>query len=101
MTDAPAEQPKKALTILPFNLNAYIYVQLTPAGRAYHAMQHAMFNAQSGRSIPYHAPHENAQGWSRWTCWQFMHEFGDQMFNGNPEPVCNMNILLDFVPPGA
>lgn len=113
MNDATADNPTptppapSAKLIIPFNLNSYIYVRLTPAGKAHHAMQHAMFHASTGRTehgeggMPYEPPHENSQGYSRWQAWEFMLAFGTQMFQGNPELVCDMNILLDFKPHGT
>jgi hypothetical protein len=107
--------PSAPKTIIPFNLNNYIYVRLTPAGKAWHAAQWAMMNAHGGYTSkvpngdprthkmrfvpPYEPPFENKDGLSRWQAWQFMEVFGDAMFHGNPEPVCDMNILLDFRAP--
>lgn len=100
MTEAVTPPPEpQAKTIVQFNLNGYIYVKLTDAGKAWHATKHAMFLAQTGRSkddVPYEEIHENVNGVSRWTAWEFMQVFGDQMFNGQPNPVCEMNILVDL-----
>lgn len=80
-----------------FNLNDIVIVRLTVHGRAYHAAQHALFNAQTGKSITYVAPIEDGHGMSKWPLWLLMHTFGNVLFPGNLEMPFDINIGI----PGA
>lgn len=81
-------------TIIAFNINHTVRVKLTNAGRAFHAMQHAMFNMKTGRDIRYTPPAEDAEGWSKWQLYDLMHEFGEQTYLGNNELPFETDIQL-------
>lgn len=76
------------------NINQIVRIKLTPHGRAYHAMQHAMFNMTTGRDLKYARPVEDADGWSHWHLHEVMNQFGEQCFNGNNELPFETNIEL-------
>jgi hypothetical protein len=62
-----------------FNVNEYVHVRLTPHGRAVYEANHAMLLASMGiphAKLPYRAPEEDAEGWSKWQLWELMREFG-------------------------
>lgn len=80
------------------NLNDTVLVKVTPAGWAYAEAQWAIFNAQTGRSLPFallrdqHQP--DRDGWSRWQLWELANTFGAEMFNGNMALPIEMNAIL-------
>jgi hypothetical protein len=81
-------------TRIAFNINQTVRVKLTQHGRAFHAMQHAMFNMKTGRDIRYTPPVEDAEGWSEWQLHELAHQFGEQLYNGNTELPFETNIQL-------
>ncbi|QFZ84556.1 hypothetical protein GFK26_18175 [Variovorax paradoxus] len=74
-----------AMTTIRFNFNDRVRIRLTPHGRAFHAMQHVMFNMQHGTDLKYIPPVEDAEGWSEWHMHEIANQFGEQLFNGNSE----------------
>lgn len=77
-----------------FNINQVVRIKLTPHGRAFHAMQHAMFNMQTCRDIKYVPPVEDADGWSEWRLHEVMNQFGEQCYCGNVEVPFETTIQL-------
>ncbi|MCY1206585.1 hypothetical protein D9M72_181580 [compost metagenome] len=74
-----------AMTTIRFNFNDRVRIRLTPHGRAFHAMQHVMFNMQNGTDLKYVPPVEDAEGWSEWHMHEIANQFGEQLYNGNAE----------------
>lgn len=71
---------------LPFNVNDYVRVKLTEAGREALVKEHvALF-----RSLPeqpkYVPPQTDAEGWSKFQLWDLMHRLGAACFVGGPVP---------------
>lgn len=59
-----------------FNLNDKVRVKLTDLGRSALEADHATFWASVGRAMPYTAPKEDADGWSKWQLWSLMSKLG-------------------------
>jgi hypothetical protein len=63
-----------------FNINDYVYIQLTDVGRAEHKRQYDKLNEQlSGHlkeKYPYIPPEEDDDGWSQWQMWVVIQDFG-------------------------
>ena len=62
-----------------FNVNEYVLVKLTDHGRSVCEANHAQLLASTGLphiKLPYRAPKEDAEGWSKWQLWHMMQEFG-------------------------
>ena len=75
---------------VPFNLNDYVKVQLTPKGHKILKDAHrALFKEDS--KYPYKPPEEDADGWSKWQLWCFMGAIGKHIHMGMQPPV-NPNI---------
>ncbi len=66
-----------------FNVNDYVWVRLTDAGRKHHR---EWYEARYPM-LPYRAPDESADGWSKWQLWALMKEMGE---------ACNMGMPLPF-----
>ena len=84
-----------ASTGMPFNINNYVYVQLTDHGRGVHAANHAMLLASIGLphiKLPYRPPAEDADGWSKWQLWELMSEFGQHTRMGGE--ACFSTIIV-------
>ena len=64
--------------LVEFNVNHYVYVQLTDKGRAEHRRQHdEMCSYSSAFYNPEYVPvEEDENGWSEWQFWCFMEAFG-------------------------
>ncbi len=63
-----------------FNMNDYIRVRLTDAGRKIHRSNHEalllMMSPSAAKLLPYTQPKEDDDGWSEWQGWHLMQEFG-------------------------
>jgi hypothetical protein len=68
--------------VVSVNLNCYVYVRLTDAGRV----------ALSSQGID--APIEDPNGYGKWQLWQLMYAFGSHLFNGCRAPFDGMTIKL-------
>lgn len=77
---------------IPFNLNEYIRVKLTDAGREIHRAEHEAIIPH----IEYRPPRVDADGWSEFQAWCFMKTFGDHFRMGCEEP-CEMEIQVQSV----
>jgi hypothetical protein len=70
--------------MLTINLNDTVRVRLTERGRrVLHDQRSALF-AGASEEIRARLLHleEDSEGWSKWTLWELMHEFGRHMYNG-------------------
>lgn len=67
-----------------FNVNDYVRVRLTDAGRAILALGDPL-----GVS-----PQEDAEGWSRWLLWDLANKFGGHLGLGRPAPF---SAEIDFL----
>lgn len=67
-----------------FNINNYVRVRLTDAGRAHHRKEWEELLA--GTKLTYTPPVEDAGGWSRWQLWNLMQVFGPMIGMGMPSP---------------
>ncbi len=70
-------------SLIPFNINRYVMVQLTDLGReicrknrAEEKERLARLGASFLKSHFGGPPMENPDGWSRWQLWKLMEEFG-------------------------
>ncbi len=69
-----------------FNINQYVRVRLTDAGRAAHRKWwDDLFQSPQLKS-KYSPPKEDAEGWSRWQLHILMHELGPALCPGFPVP---------------
>ena len=62
-----------------FNINSYVKVKLTDYGRKAHRQWHDNLYphvTKEKRDEWYHAPEEDADGWSRWQMWDLMQRVG-------------------------
>jgi len=69
-----------------FNINHNVKVRLTDHGRAVHREEHTKF-WQAWAKLPepyYHAPKEDADGWSTWQLHSLMRAFGQHVNMGCP-----------------
>lgn len=82
-----------------FNINEYVRVKLTPRGKAIHRADHDAFNAQfPNAKSEYHAPEEDAEGWSKWQAWSLMQTFGPHISMGSEPPFeTNIEFLANIV----
>lgn len=62
-----------------FNLNNKVRVKLTDSGRAALKRDHALFWSEQGRTMPYLAQKEDADGWSEWQLWSLMSALGNHL----------------------
>ena len=71
-----------------FNINHEVKVKLTKKGHAICKANHLkLYIRYPPNSFPeYHAPKEDADGWSSWQLWTLMREFGEHMYNGAELP---------------
>jgi hypothetical protein len=62
---------------LDFNINHYVHVKLTDAGRKMHRVRYEALIGERLRDLyPYQAPEEDSDGWSRWQLHDLMNTFG-------------------------
>ena len=60
-----------------FNVNDYVLVRLTDAGRAELRRQHEEFLKNfASTDMPYREPKEDVSGWSKWQLHKLMNELG-------------------------
>ena len=65
-----------------FNMNNYVEIKLTDAGRAELKRQHDELAEYYASTRPYIAPTEDEAGWSRWQMHTVMNTFGHLMTCG-------------------
>lgn len=82
-----------------FNVNYFVKVRLTDAGREFHKKLHQDFSskvkARTGKEFPYTPPSEDSDGYSRWQLWSLMQEFGDAIGLGLVMPFDPVIQLLN------
>lgn len=79
-----------------FNLNDYVYVQLTDLGREKHKKEFNELNEWGNGVLgEYSPPDEDKNGYSKWQLWNLMSTFGKYMGNGFPDIFKTMNIQLE------
>lgn len=67
------------------NVNEYVSVKLNDRGHA--ILRENYDHLWRGRSpYPYNPPKEDAEGYSRWSVWHLMQEFGPHMYLGMTVP---------------
>lgn len=69
-----------------FNINDYVWVRLTDAGKIACRRQHDELRRQYPMIGKYVPPETDAQGYSRWQLWQLMQTFGPSISHGSPVP---------------
>lgn len=62
-----------------FNINNYVFVKLTEAGRAEHKRKHDELKELLPNLKEYSPPVEDAEGWSRFQGWVLMNTFGHML----------------------
>ena len=73
-----------------FNINEYIAVQLTDAGRAEHKRQHDELKKVIPKLGEYTPPKEDDNGWSKWQAWSLMNTFGHMVRPAFDPPFSTM-----------
>ena len=70
-----------------FNINHYVKVKLTGAGKAELRRQYEEFRSQNPKvKLPrFELPKEDEEGWSKWQLWNLMNTFGHMLFLGSIE----------------
>jgi len=72
------------MKLIEFNINCYVYVQLTERGIAQLKKQHeAIFGGKYGDFTP---PEADSDGWSKHQMWELMQELGHSCGNGVNNP---------------
>jgi hypothetical protein len=82
LKDLLPDTKRDSASFVTVNLNCYVYVRLTDAGRV----------DLSSQGID--APIEDPNGYGRWQLWQLMHAFGSRLFLGCHAPFDEMTIKL-------
>lgn len=75
-------------TTVPFNVNDYVRVKLTPHGHRIVRERFRKLNAMLPMTadLKFTPPKEDAEGWSRWQMWSLMQTFGEHMLLAGPNP---------------
>lgn len=84
-----------------FNINNYVWVQLTPYGRDLLRRKHEDLCKKTGRifnEYPYVPPREDSDGWSKWQMWDLMMKFGPDIWHGSDLPF-KTNIRVEIREP--
>lgn len=74
---------------VPFNINDYVRVRLTPYGhKALFDQYLALISHYPYKTppFPYSAPKEDENGWSKWQMWDLMSTLGGSISMGGPNP---------------
>jgi hypothetical protein len=69
-----------------FNINHEVRVKLTDYGRSLYKHHHNYINSLVVDPIPYTAPEEDAEGWSKWQLWRLIKIFGPHMSMSSERP---------------
>ena len=85
--------------MIEFNINDYIYVQLTDVGREtineYYEMPSMLINDKFEFEIK-----EDSEGWSKWQMWDLMKIIGHKFENGmNPPIFTTIRLANVKIPP--
>lgn len=76
-----------------FNVNHWVSVRLTDAGKRFHRENFDRWTSQARISLEYTPPKEDAEGWSRWQLHHLMNEFGAHMSLSGPVPFMTDMLL--------
>jgi hypothetical protein len=68
--------------MVPFNINHYVWVKLTPHGRECARYRRLTFT-------------EDADGWSRWQLWELMNGFGSDLYMGHSRLPFETDIRIE------
>jgi hypothetical protein len=81
-----------------FNINEYVKVKLTDAGRKELKKQHTDLYSRYHQTIPeYQPPKEDEEGYSKWQLWHLMSTFGDKLYLGCPNMFeLDIRIIGDY-----
>lgn len=80
---------------VPFNLNEYVKVKLTPKGHQILKDAHDKLY-KGGPLHEYEPPEEDEDGWSKWQMWCFMAAIGKHIHMGMQPPVhTNIKFLCE------
>jgi hypothetical protein len=82
LKDLLPDAKRDSASFVTVNLNCYVYVRLTDAGRV----------VLSSQGID--APIEDPNGYGRWQLWQLMYAFGSHLSHGCRAPFDGMTIKL-------
>ncbi len=97
LSEPREELPAGRGTLVKFNLNHNVWVQLTDVGRAVLRAAHAELYKISAIALPCHFPKEEGSGWSRWQLWNLMNQLGSACHNGFDNPLLS-EVLIEFEP---
>jgi len=85
--------------LLEFNINHYVFVQLTDTGKQILKHHHDELNRFSNGFLGEFKPvEEDADGWSKWQMWDLMAKLGKGCRNGSKPPFFT-TIKLDLKTP--
>jgi hypothetical protein len=79
--------------MIKFNINEYVFVQLTDAGRSELKRQHGELRETFPKMDDYTAREEDEDGWSKWQLWVLMNTFG-HMTRMASEPAFKTTIKI-------
>ena len=91
------------MTRLNVNLNDHVKIKLTPHGRDILVEKTKMLLADfpeqlqqfnNGLGVFHEKLQGDEDGYTTWQLWEVMHYWGDQMYNGNPKPPLEMEIII-------
>lgn len=82
--------------MISFNINDFVFVRLTEAGRQWDRQRHdTIFGYLTPKEhFVYEPPKEDAEGWSKWQMWQLMEVFGSRIHLAS-QPMFDGTIRLD------
>ena len=69
-----------------FNINNYIFVQLTDIGRAELKKKHDEMNEWTKGLLGEFSLEEDKEGWSKWQMWELMSKLGCKCGHGSRVP---------------
>lgn len=70
-----------------FNINDYVSVRLTEAGKKLHRQQYEQLSADYPKLQSYQEPKTDAMGYSQWQFWYLMQTFGPYISMGSESPI--------------
>ncbi len=70
-----------------FNINNKVRVKLTDYGREVLMSDHELFWKNAGRTMEYHPPKEDENGWSTWQLWSLMSYLGKHISLGGSNVI--------------
>jgi len=70
-----------------FNINYNVRVKLTDYGREVLKSDHELFWKSVGKTMEYHPPKEDENGWSTWQLWCLMSKLGKHIYLGGSNVI--------------